>query len=274
MIEKIIAGGQTWPEIAALDLAIKLGIAYTGWQPAIQVPSRLVKTDKYRLHTLPSNRPQDAIAKNVKASDGTFILSHGRLRKQADYARQMTLKNRKQLLGIELNQHSPFEAARLLASWIEMNHIKSLFVTGSTEIKTLNIYHQTFRILESAIFAVLAQSSVPGSTEILSGRNVGIPNRQPATVHDAMEWLVSSLSLKEKAYIAASKLDVFLQRDNPLGQHIQKIFNLRTGNEVLMQSCSDISEKDAVKPEEASRVIMIALWKNLRETHRLRIIKG
>jgi len=273
MIDKIISGGQTWPEIAALDMAIKLGIPYTGWQPDIQVPSQLVKTDKYNLHTLPSNRPRDAIEKNVKEADGTFIISHGRLQKQADYARQMTLKNRKQILGIDLGQHSPFEAARLLASWIEMNHIKSLFVTGSTGNKASSIYHQTLRILESAIFETLVQSSTPRSKEILSNRDDGIPNRQPATVSDAVELLVSFLSLKEKTDIASQKLEVFLQPDNPLGPHIQKVFKLQTGNERLMKSCMDLSGDVAATPDKASHVIMKALWQNLQKTHRLRIIK-
>jgi hypothetical protein len=273
MIDKIISGGQTWPEIAALDMAIKLAIPYTGWRPAIQVPSQLVKTDKYRLHTLSSNQPKDAISKNVKESDGTFILSYGKLQEHADYARQMTLKNRKQLLGIDLGQHPPFEAARLLSSWIEMNHIKSLFVTGSTGNKASSIYHQTLRILESALFETLVQSSLPRSTEILSNRDIGIPNRQPATISDAAELLVSFLSLKEKTEIASQKLEVFLQPDTPLGQHIQKIFNLQSGNEILMQSCSDLSGKDAVTPDEASRMIMKALWKKLQKTHRLRIVK-
>jgi hypothetical protein len=234
MIEIIISGGQTWPEIAALDIAIKMGIPYTGWQPEIEVPTQYVKSDKYRLHTLPSNRPKDAIAKNVKESDGTFILSHGRLQELADYARQMTLRHRKQILGIDLGQHSPFEAARLLASWIEMNHIKSMFVTGSAENKKLSIYHQALKILESAISATIARSLAKGSAENSSGRATMIPGRQSNTVSDAVAHLVSSLALKEKAYIAAEKINALLQPGHPLGRHIQRIFYLRTGTHEIL----------------------------------------
>jgi hypothetical protein len=270
MIEKIISGGQTWPEIAAIDTAIKLGIPYTGWQPEIEVPSRPFKTDKYRLHTLPSNRPKDAIAKNVEKSDGTFILSHGRLHELADSARQMTLKHRKQILGIDLGQHSPFEAARLLASWIEMNHIKSIFITGPAGKKEKRIYHQTVRILESAIAATITQSPARLPMESVSIT----PDRPSATVFDAVAHLVSSLPLKEKSAIAACKLDDLLQPDHPLNRQIQRVFYLQTGNNSLLKSCAQTDGKRSVTPQEASRIIAKALWKNLQETHRLRIIKG
>jgi hypothetical protein len=273
MIEKIISGGQSWPEIAALDIAVKMGIPYTGWQPEIEVPSSHGKTDKYRLHTLPSNRPKDAIVKNVTASDGTFILSHGRLQELADYARQMTLKHRKQILGVDLGQHSPFEAAKLLASWLEMNHIKSLFVTGPAGEKEIRIYHQTVRILESALVTIFSRSPAGRSNQILSGLAINVPERQLSTAREAVHHLVTFLSLKEKTHIAATRLDLLLQPGTSLNRKIQKVFSLQTGNQHLMQSCLEFSAKESVTPDEASRIILKMLWENLRKTHRLRIIK-
>jgi hypothetical protein len=274
MIDKIVSGGQTWPEIAALDLAIKLGIPYTGWHPEIQVPSQDANKDKYRLHTLPSNRPRDSIAKNVEESDGTFILSHGRLQEPADYARQMTLKMRKQLLGIDLEQHTAIKAAGLLASWLDMNHIESLYVTGSTREKTSGIYHRTSHILESAFAILLAQSSLPSYKGTSSGHvGVGEPGKQPATVAEALTMLSSRLSLKEKTHLASGSLDIFLQADHPLGPYIQKILNLKAGNDMLMKSCTAVAGKKALTPDEASHVIIREFWKHLQKTHRLRIIK-
>jgi len=274
MLEKIISGGLTHVEIAALDTAIKLGIPYSGWRPGIQVPDQSADTDKYTLHTLASNRPRDAVAKNVAAANGTFIITYGLLQETVDYARQMTLKMRKHLLGIDLEQHTAIKAARLLASWLDMNHIESLYVTGSTRERTSRIYHRTSHILESAIATLLAQLSLP-SYRGPSSDDAGAakPSKQPETVAEALTMLNSRLSLKEKTHIASGSLDIFLQADHPLGPYLQKILGLKAGNDMLMNSCAVCAGKNTLTPDEASQVIIREFWKHLQQTHRLRIIK-
>jgi len=274
MLEKIISGGLTHVEIAALDTAIKLGIPYSGWRAGIQVPDQSADKGKYELHTLSSNRPRDAVEKNVAAGNGTLIISHGLLQETVDYARQMTLKMRKHLLGIDLEQHTAIKAARLLASWLDMNHIALLYVTGSTREMPSRIYHRTSHILESAIATLLAQSSLPSYRETSTdAAGATKPGKQPATVAEALTMLSSRLSLKEKTHIASGSLDIFLQADHPLGPYLQKILNLNAGNDKLMNSCALCADKKSLTPDEASHVIIRKFWKHLQQTHRLRIIK-
>jgi hypothetical protein len=54
----------------------------------------------------------------------------------------MTLKHKKQLLGIELNLTGHFNAASLIASWIKMQRVKILNVAGPRASKDQEIYRK------------------------------------------------------------------------------------------------------------------------------------
>ena len=69
---KIISGGQTGVERAALDVALTLGIPCGGWYP---------KGRKAEVGPIPDRFPlkeTDEIGKNIKDSDGTLILTWGK----------------------------------------------------------------------------------------------------------------------------------------------------------------------------------------------------
>ena len=83
--------------------------------------------DKYKLQEIPIDNFSECIEQNVKDSKGTLILSYGRLTGDLDYARRMTLKHRRQLLGIDLNHTIPFKAAYLVHDWIQLRYIDVLF---------------------------------------------------------------------------------------------------------------------------------------------------
>ena len=60
---------------------------------------------------------------------------------------------------------------------------------------------------------------------------------------------------------------------------LQKIVKYRleqlndTGNEELKRECIALSGKDSLDDVEAASVILNELWKRLRETHKLRVVK-
>ena len=75
MIEKIISGGQTGVDRAALDSAIALRIPHGGWCPAGRRAEDGRIDERYRLVELVSPRYGDRTRKNVEDSDGTLILN-------------------------------------------------------------------------------------------------------------------------------------------------------------------------------------------------------
>jgi hypothetical protein len=58
-----------------------------------------------------------------------------------------------------------------------------------------------------------------------------------------------------------------------LEEYIRNEFGLWTDNKDLMASCCFIAKRDKIHEDEASSIIIRELWKKLRETHKLRVVK-
>jgi len=79
MLTKIISGGQTGADRAALDITIEFGILHFGWIPKSKKTEDGVLPDKYKLKEMPTASYPKRTVQNVLDSDGTLILSHGKL---------------------------------------------------------------------------------------------------------------------------------------------------------------------------------------------------
>ena len=76
---RIISGGQTGADQAALDAAIALGLPHGGWLPRGRKTESGPLPPHYSLRELRSARYRDRTDKNVRAADGTLICSFGPL---------------------------------------------------------------------------------------------------------------------------------------------------------------------------------------------------
>jgi hypothetical protein len=77
MIAKLISGGQTGVDRAALDVALELGIEVGGWCPRGRRAEDGVIPERYPLLEAPSSRPAQRTRWNVSQSDATLILTWG-----------------------------------------------------------------------------------------------------------------------------------------------------------------------------------------------------
>ncbi|MGA9176677.1 MAG: putative molybdenum carrier protein, partial [Desulfobacterales bacterium] len=118
MIKKIISGGQTEADQAALDIAIKLGIAHGGWIPKGRITETGTLPERFKLEEMSSENYSECIRQNVMDATGTLILSYGRLTGDLDSARKATLRYGRQMLGIDLDQMDDIKAALLLKDWV------------------------------------------------------------------------------------------------------------------------------------------------------------
>lgn len=151
MLKKIISGGQTGVDRAALDAAIRLGIAHGGWVPKGRLTEEGPLPSIYQMQEMPSEDYAARTEKNVLDSDGTLIISRGRPTGGTDYTRKMVLKYGKQLLHIDLSMgQKPSEAGSLIGSWIEMNRIETLNVAGPRASSDPAIYNDATQILTHA----------------------------------------------------------------------------------------------------------------------------
>jgi len=270
MLERIISGGQTGADRAALDVALKMGIPHGGWVPKGRIAEDGPLSGKYRLQEMPTTSYPARTEQNVVDSDGTIIFFRGQLTGGSDYTREMALKPRKQILGIDLNQTSHYDAASLIASWIKLYRVKLLNVAGSSASKDPSIYADVTIILENALQILIAEEGRP--TILLETPETGKTSPQPQTVDEVVSRLTSELKLKDKTLIAAMTQERLFDLVPSLGLYIRNRY-LYPRNEKLLEACRSLAMDKYLHWDQASLVIIRELWKELRETHRLRLVK-
>jgi hypothetical protein len=150
MIIKIISGGQTGADRAALDFAIDNNIPHGGWIPKGRITEGGQLPDKYHLQEMETASYDKRTEQNVIDSDGTVIVSHGDLTGGSALTQTFTIKHHKPRLHLDMDNTTIKEAADSLNNWIRKNNIKILNVAGSRTSKDNNIYHVTREILEAA----------------------------------------------------------------------------------------------------------------------------
>lgn len=74
-ISKILSGGQTGADRAALDWAIENGILHGGWCPKGRLAEDGPIDSRYQLQETPTNRYPQRTEWNVRDSDGTVVFS-------------------------------------------------------------------------------------------------------------------------------------------------------------------------------------------------------
>src|SRR3954470_16119485 len=79
VVRKIISGGQTGADRAALDAALALGIPHGGWVPKGRWAEDGPLDPRYTVQETPTAVVSVRTAWNVRDSDATLIISHSKL---------------------------------------------------------------------------------------------------------------------------------------------------------------------------------------------------
>ena len=127
---KIISGGQTGADRAALDTAIKLGLPYGGWLPRGRKTEDGPLPMRYSLHELDSGKYRDRTKKNILASDGTLIASFGPLTGGSALTESLALRYNRPCLIINFDKVPYVEAAKAVEIWLERYTIRIMNVAG------------------------------------------------------------------------------------------------------------------------------------------------
>lgn len=144
---KIISGGQTGADRAALDAAIHLGLLYGGWLPRGRKTEAGPLPEHYHLRELDSNKYRDRTEKNVLASDGTLIASFGPLTGGSALTESLALRHDRPCLIIDFNEVPYTDAARALETWVERYMIRILNVAGPRASGEPRIYDAVTNML-------------------------------------------------------------------------------------------------------------------------------
>jgi hypothetical protein len=142
LIKKIISGGQTGADRAALDFAILNNIACGGWCPKGRISETGKIPDKYPLIETGSSDYPSRTLKNIMEADATLIFI---LDNFIDSGTKLTIRLcnflRKPYLVIDLKTAG--ESCDKVSEWIETKGIKTLNVAGNRESQSPGIYSHT-----------------------------------------------------------------------------------------------------------------------------------
>jgi hypothetical protein len=168
---KIISGGQTGVDRAALDVALKHGIECGGWCPAGRLdelgkipehyPVKELKlSDKEArsperpggLETASLWKRHDPFAartfQNVKDSGGTVIFYFGDLRGGTEYTVKCCIEQKRAYRLIDATNLSVQDAASLIGDFVRKNKIDILNVAGPRQSQWPGGYDYAFRTLD------------------------------------------------------------------------------------------------------------------------------
>ncbi len=140
MIEKIISGGQTGVDRAALDVALEFDVPCGGWCPkgrkaedgpiALQYPLVEVSSEAYAQRT----------EWNVRDSDGTLVLNKDELIGGTADTIVFARRYRKPCFIIDLERPPDFPVVR---EWVQREAIRVLNIAGPRESKRPGIYQES-----------------------------------------------------------------------------------------------------------------------------------
>ncbi len=138
MLKKIISGGQTGVDRAALDAALGKGFPCGGWCPAGRRAEDGVIGPEYPMTETRSFEYEPRTEKNVMDSDGTLILTEGEPEGGTALTVDFARKHKKPCMVVDFSAGG--KAADDIAGWIKTNRIAVLNVAGPRNSKNRGIY--------------------------------------------------------------------------------------------------------------------------------------
>jgi hypothetical protein len=145
---KIISGGQTGVDRAALDVALRHGIECGGWCPAGRLDEFGRIPDQYPVHELEAGGFTERTVRNVKDSDGTVIIYPGKLGGGTEQTVRFCVELKRPHQLIDAARLLSGDAANLTAGFVRNNNIAILNVAGPRQSEWPEGYDYASRALE------------------------------------------------------------------------------------------------------------------------------
>jgi hypothetical protein len=257
-----------------LDVAILLNITHGGWVPKDRLAEDGPIHTKYQLQEMSTDSYEARTEQNVIDSDGTLIISHGELTGGSAFTRKMAMKHGKPWFHVDLNKLPSFQAAMVIEDWVSKNVIETLNVAGPRHSKDPLIYDLVTVILELVCTLKTPKISAPEQSHDainLKSEKIEI-TEHPKTVDEAVNCLISNLSLKDKSTITKMSEADLTNLHPTLGLGIRNRL-LYPRNDNLLESCRQVAGDKYVHWDQAASIIIKELWEKLRETYKIRIVK-
>lgn len=149
---RIVSGGQTGVDRAALDEALARGIEAGGWCPKNRRAEDGRIPDRYPLRETPSEAYAERTAWNVRDADGTLVLTRGAPAGGTALTVETAGRLEKPFLLVDLARPVRVEDVQ---AWLAARNVRVLNVAGPRESEAPGIYREAGRWL-AALFDRLA----------------------------------------------------------------------------------------------------------------------
>ena len=152
MIRRIVSGGQTGADRAALDTARELGIETGGWVPLGRRAEDGRLPDRYpNMQETTTADPAVRTEHNVRDSDGTVVFSHGEVFGGTKWTVRVSARLGRPVLRLDLATQSVDAAAQRLLVWTAAHRIEVLNVAGPRGSEDGDIHAAVREVLRTAL---------------------------------------------------------------------------------------------------------------------------
>jgi hypothetical protein len=146
--DRIISGGQTGVDRAALDVAMSLDIPHGGWCPRGRLAEDGCIPDRYQLRETQSADYAARTERNVLEADATLILCRGRPGGGTELTLRLSNLHGRPCLVVDLDA-APLPAGA--ADWLRAHEVRVLNVAGPRESQSPGIAAQAAEYLRQLL---------------------------------------------------------------------------------------------------------------------------
>lgn len=133
---KVISGGQTGVDRAALDVALDLGLEAGGWVPKGRRAEDGLVPDRYPMKETTSRDYEQRTEWNVRDSDATLVLTTGKPEGGTASTIEIAQRLEKPVFVVDLLKPHNLQSIQF---WLDYEKVKVLNVAGPRESKVPGI---------------------------------------------------------------------------------------------------------------------------------------
>ncbi|HNP60476.1 MAG TPA: putative molybdenum carrier protein [Nitrospirales bacterium] len=161
MVSRIVSGGQTGADRAALDVALHLGIDCGGWVPNGRMAEDGVIPARYpNLVETKFDDPSIRTEYNVRDSDATLLITRGAPAGGSAFTVEVAMRLGKPVLHVDLLRESVEQIVPRVCQWLQDLHPVILNVAGPRASEDREIYNFTTVVLKCVFSALKSRMNI------------------------------------------------------------------------------------------------------------------